>query len=429
MQIHRDFVTEPTVPFNLMKIRRYTACLVILTLLGIGTKTQAQETLRESMTGEAAVEGVKGGNNGDTNLQLGPVKLRVSASLDTSFNDNINVAKTGRLDDFIVTPHGDVTGSWQISDLNALTFDLGVGYEFYTIHSGNSSVFLSPNSQIQANIFTGDFKINLHDDFSYQQDPIGVGQLSNVSQFSRFLNDAGIEADWDLNDVILSAAYDHTSFWVFESAFNYLDYQEDTLLPKATFKISKTVDIGLAADFGDSRYDKNIQNNYTFVSVGPLVSAQLSDNLAVNAQAGYYMADFEHGGLNGDTENDSTYYASAGLTHRLSNIFSESATVGREAIPGITSNFTERIYANYSIGWQATEHLNLGSNIWWENLTDSQALARETANRYGIGLSLKYNITEHTSLDAGYQFVIKDADPSSLSYYQDLFSLGVRYQF
>ena len=62
---------------------------------------------------------------------------------------------------------------WPITQLNTLKLDLGVGYAFYLDHSeyNTNGLLLSPGSQLAFDIFVGDFRINIHDRFSLEQDP------------------------------------------------------------------------------------------------------------------------------------------------------------------------------------------------------------------------------------------------------------------
>ena len=46
-----------------------------------------------------------------------------------------------------------------------------------------------------------------------------------------------------------------------------------------------------------------------------------------------------------------------------------------------------------------------------------------------LAFNSSYTVNDHATINLGYQYVLKDADPSSLSYYQDLVTLGFRYQF
>jgi hypothetical protein len=386
---------------------------------------------RESLAGESAEETVRNTNlaNQPYNLQVGPVNLRVDADAAVSYNDNINIAKTGRENDIIFTPSLNVHGFWQATDLNSLTLDIGLGYQTYLTHSNFDSILVSPGSEAQFNIFVGDFKINLHDLMSFQDNPIQVAELSNTTQFPLLTNDAGLEVDWDLGDMVASLGYDHTNDWVFNNTYDYLNDQSDILSPALTFKLTKTVQVGLNSWLTDQRYDQHVENDSDGVRGGPFVRAQLTENLSLQAQAGYDYTNYDKGGSIGDNENLSSYYWSGGVSHRINDVLNESLTFGREFISGLTSNFTRRYYANYAPAWQAMTNLTIAPTLWWENLQDSDAIIRQKANRYGFGLDMNYQVTEHSSIYLGYQYVLKTADPSSLNYYQNVATLGFRYQF
>jgi hypothetical protein len=111
-------------------------CILLVALLSLTEKASAQGIERESVAGPEAAAAMRGSDvNQPYNLQIGPITLRADASVATTFDDNINLAKNGRLSDVIVTPSFGIHGLWQISDLNTLTFDLGIGYEYYITHS------------------------------------------------------------------------------------------------------------------------------------------------------------------------------------------------------------------------------------------------------------------------------------------------------
>lgn len=404
--------------------------MFICALMSMTNKAKAQGIERESLTGESVAEQMRqSGVDQAYNLRLGPVTLRAETDMTIGYNDNINFANTGRIADILITPSSLIRARWKVSELNTLTFNLGIAYQMYLLHSQYNSLLLSPDSEAEFNFFVGDVLINVHDGFSYQEDPTPIGQLSDTVRLSRWQNDAGVQATWDLNHIILSLGYDHANLWVTQSSFSYLTNQSDTVTPEVTIKVDQSIDAGLNASFSDVRYEQNFQNNYTTFSVGPFTTAKISDNLSVNAQAGGYFSDYSKGGLNGDSQNISSYYGSAGVNHRIDEAISESLTAGREFLPGLTSNFTQRIYINYINTWQATTSIKVGSNLWWENLDDSDGSLRETANRYGFGLKLDDKLSEHATLGLHYQYILKDADQSSLSYYQNLVSLGFNYQF
>jgi hypothetical protein len=368
-------------------------------------------------------------NNQPYNLQIGPVTLRADAGSTVSYNDNINLANTGRQDDWIITPTINIHGLWQATELNVLTFDLGVGYEQYLLHPSNSSPLISPDSQAQFKMFVGDFKITFVDTFSFQNNPTQVGQLSNVTQFQRLSNDASVTVDWDVGDLTVSLGYHHANFGVLEQTYSYLDYQSDSVTPQIALSFSKTIQAGISASLVSTRYDQDVENNSTQLTAGPFVSAQISENLSVIARGGWEFSNYAQGGSNGDSSNIDSFYGSAGITHRINDALTEAVSFGREYLPGITSNFTDRIYANYTPTWHATSLFDIAPQFWWESLKDSDAIVSETSTRFGAALNIGFALTEHSTATFNYAYVMKSSNLSSLNYSQDVLTLGLKYQF
>jgi hypothetical protein len=383
-----------------------------------------------SQTGESLAEQLQqSGSNQPYNLKLGPIELRAEADLTGTFNDNIGLTKTDRISDFIITPMGIIHGRWEVSDLNTLTLNVGIGYEAYMFNSQYNSLLIAPDSEASFNFFVGEVAINLHDAFSYEQDPTTVGQLSNQVRLSRFQNDVGVSAKWDLNDVMVEADYDHTNLWVTQTYYDYLTNQSDTIAPKVTIKLDESISTGVSASFSDTRYERSFENDNTSESAGPFVNATFSKYLSLTAQLGGFLTQYDHGGGNGDSSDVSSYYAYLGVNHQINDVLTESLTGGKEYLPGLTSNYTERIYANYGDHWQATKSISVASSLFWENLSDSNATFRENSDRYGVNLGFTDSLSDHANLTFNYQFLLKDADPSYLSYYQSQGTVGMQYNF
>jgi hypothetical protein len=403
---------------------------IFLLGMSLSSRVCAQSLERESLTGESVeVQLRQQGLDQAYNFSLGPVALRTDASISASYNDNIGLNKTGRISDFILTPIGTLHGRWQISDLNVLSFDIGVGYQNYVLHSRYNDVILAPDSQAELTFFVADAEIKLHDTFSYEQDPTDIGQLSNQTRLARFQNDAGITASWDLGDLTPALSYDHANLWVTQTSYDYLTNQSDTLAPKLTVKLDESIEAGAELSVSDVRYERHFENDYRTESAGPFVGAKISDFLSLTGQAGGYFAQYDRGAADQDTENVVSFYGSGAINHKINSALTESLTFGREYLPGLTSNFTQRIYARYTDSWQMTKTINLIADIWWENLEDSNGFFREQANRYGTDWTVQDSLSEHATVSLGYQYILKDANPSVLSYYQNQGTLDVEYRF
>ena len=175
----------------------------------------------------------------------GFVSVRLSA---WSTNDNINLAQHDeKEDDVIFRPQVNFDAIWPITQLNTLRLDLGIGYSAYVMHPSNdtNAILISPGTQLAFDIFVGDFRINIHDRMSLQQDPISEPTISNTADYGRFENTAGISVLWDLNKVQATLGYDHYTFVSTTSEFDYINHNSEILSGSLSFAVASTTNIGL----------------------------------------------------------------------------------------------------------------------------------------------------------------------------------------
>src|SRR6202165_1460643 len=277
--------------------RRFALAVLVplLCAAGIG---RAQDAIRPSLAGEAAAEARRQSiDKIPYNLQLGPMKFRFSATMGFEYNDNVNLAEdasatfltptgpvvvtTSPQSDFILSPQINIDTLWPVPQLNTLKLDLGVGYAIYLDHSSynTTGVLISPGSQLAFDIFVSDFRINLHDRFSLEQDPIAEVALSNVADYGRFQNTAGVSVLWDLNQAVVTVGYDHYLFLSTNSSFDYLDRQADIVSGSIAFTPSSTMTVGVEGSFITTYYDKNILNDSRTYSAGGFLETQLTSYL------------------------------------------------------------------------------------------------------------------------------------------------------
>ncbi len=218
-------MSHRAVPVYREKFLKLPLLFIAIALLA-SLRVNAQDAVRPSLAGQDAYDARQEDvSRIPYNLLLGPVRFRVGASVGVEYNDNINYAEVNVQDDVIVTPNLTLDAIWPVTQLNTLRLDLGIGYSFYLDHSEDNTdaILIAPKSQLAFDIFVGDFRINLHDRFELQQDPIQEGALSNTANYGRFENTAGVSVLWDLNKVLVEVGYDHYNFIATNSDFDYLN--------------------------------------------------------------------------------------------------------------------------------------------------------------------------------------------------------------
>ena len=446
-------------------VARRLCLALLLTLLCATGIVRAQDAIRPSLAGEAAAEARRQSiDKIPYNLQVGPIKFRFSATMGIEYNDNINLAEDGTFafpsrfgpivvttesqSDIILRPQVNVNALWPITQLNTLRLDLGIGYAFYLDHSNynTNSLLISPGSQLAFDIFVGDFRINLHDRFSLQQDPISEAQLSNVADYGRFENTAGIAVLWDLNQAVVTLGYDHYNFIAINEDFEYLDRNADIFSGSIGFTPTATMTVGVEGSAINTYYDQNILNDSLAYSAGLFLETQLTSNLRVRIAAGYQWIDFDDNGLVRDTQDVDDYYANLVLSHRVNSVFTHNLSIGHENSLGVNSNFVTLNYIRHTGTWNIFYHTLLTTELFYEDAADSGGLggvplfpgaglplfnpfAAENFHRYGGAISLGYQLTPHVTLGFRYQYTQKDSDLPLRDYRQNRVALDGTYSF
>ena len=443
--------------------RRLSFALLVPFLFAGGT-LRAQDAIRPSLAGEAAAEARRQQiDKIPYNLQVGPIKFRFSATLGVEYNDNINLAEddsavffsptgpiivtTSPQSDVILRPQLNLDALWPITQLNTLRFDIGIGHAFYLDHSDydTNSVLISPGSQLAFDIFVGDFRINLHDRFSLEQDPVAEIALSNVADYGRFQNTAGVSVLWDLNQAVVTLGYDHYTFIATNDLFDYLDRNADIISGSIGFTPTSTLTVGLEGSFVNTYYDQNVLNDSRTYSGGAFAETQITSYLKLRVAGGYQKIDFDNTGLVNDAHDLSDYYANAILSHRVNSVLTQNISIGHETQLGVNSNYVKLNYARHTTTWNILYHTLLSTELFYEDADDSggsgplflpvpglpniNPFAAEHIHRYGGAITLGYQLTPHVTLGLRYQYTQKDSDQPLRDYRQNRIALDGTYSF
>ena len=411
-----------------------SAILLILAAFAVQSAS-AQESIRPSSTGSTAADArQQTETDGVYNVKLGPVGVNVTGSMEIEGTDNVGLTQTNRQGDLILTPGIQFDSQWKVTELNSLHLNLGLDYSKYLEHSNLStrSVLLAPGSQIAFNMYLGGFvRLTFHDQFAILQNPVDEPTLSNVARFDRFQNSAGLTALVDLNDLKLVLGYDHFDFRSLDSQFDTLNRNEEQSFASASLTLSDAVTAGVDGSFALVNYLVNYNNNGTTWTAGPFVEATLSPYTKLRLSGGYQSMHFDGNGTSGDLTNLGGWYGSLSAAQRLNQYWSHSLTLGREARLGLDVNFTEYTYARYQASWRVNTRMNAGFEAFYENADQSGTALQDSENshRLGGGFSLSWKLGNKLALSLRYQYVKKVSDLDLRSYYQNVGTLTLHYDF
>jgi hypothetical protein len=433
---------------------RKAGLALLLPLVFTTSAARAQDAIRPSLAGEASAEARRQEiDRIPYNLLVGPIRFRVSATMGVEYNDNINVAEVNTQDDFIFRPQVNFDALWPITQLNTLRFDIGLGYAFYASHSqyNTNGILLAPGSQLAFDIFVSDFRINFHDRFSLEQDPIGEPGLSNVADYGRFQNTAGVSVLWDLNKAVVTFGYDHYTFIATNDDFSYLDRNAEQLMASVSFALTSTTGVGLEGSYVFNRYDEHLLNDSNTFSIGAFVETQLTNYVKVRLAGGYQTISFDDqtvvlgpfptgylpNGATFITYNDkrdlNDYYVNLLISHRINSALTQRLSLGHESQLGVNSNYITLNYIRHTASWNIINKTLLSTELFYEDADESGGFLNngegEHLHRYGGALTLGYQLTRHVTLGARYQYTQKDSDVVLRDYRQNRVSFDGTYSF
>lgn len=420
-------------------------------LLALGTaKLFSQELPRPSMAKHETSATLPS----DYNAKIGPVLITTNASMEGEYVDNIGLTNSGAKSDFILTPQLGIGAQWPVTETNNLRLSTSLGYSKYMIHPqyDQGQLLVSPDSALSFDVYVGDFKINFHDQFSYQQDPSSVGSVSNVVNFNRFQNVAGVGVIWDLNKLILTLNYDHINFISDQletiggtnlaNASN-VSYSADQVSGSGYYRVTTTTTAGLEAAASVRNYDhNNIEDSQ--LSAGPFFRIEVTPNFKVSLSGGYQTVSTDSGdltlasvstqgsvspALGAGTQN--SYYANLTLDHRLNKYYTDRLAAGHELELDVFSQISDVTYISYTSDWKVNTDLHLALTLNYQDVSSPSTggTGTPTFDLFGAGLQASFPVSKSISGAVLYQFNDKFNTPSSQGYLQDRVGLLLNYHF
>ncbi len=400
---------------------------------------------RESLAGEKAAQALKESALAQAqqyNIHYGPFSFQIGAGVHFSYVDNAFYSETNRLDDFVISPEVNLGAFMQVSELNTLKLALGVGYDYYlknTVLNPNAPM-VNPDSELAFNLFAGNFHIQMHERFSYQETlfinttPSGqdiLFNLNNVGVFSRWDNLAGFNVNWDMDKVIVTLGYDHENFVSTTASFDYLTRQSELFNASAALLVGDQAQVGVESQAGWHHYASETNRNepslddHWQVRAGPFTDLKLPEKASLRLGGGYDTALYDAAGAGSGFE---TYYA-YGRISQDARFFTHSLSAGHEHFLGVNANNLETTYVRYSIDVPVLEHLDVGVYGSWHMDKEYGGAFLENYTYYIAGLRAGYQIHQYWRADLSYEYMLKNSDLPDRSFYRNRVTIGVTYTF
>jgi len=412
----------------------------------------AQQALQNMVSEDQAAlsrsQHMQSTESGDYTFKSGDFRMMVSPSVALQYNDNVNLAQTNALDDYIVMPLVGVTASYPLTQQNLLYLDFSVGYNWYLKNPSFSS--LSVNSMsgtgLSFDMVVKDLTINLHDQVNYTE---GVGQqgggptlsynsgtanVANTATFGTFQNTVGLLGTWDLNQVKLSLGYDHQNIISTSGQFNNIDHSAEIVMARAGFQLHPQVTAGMEATAAFTRYDQQILNNNNQYTVGPYVEYRPGKFFTLTARGGYSYSQFDQTSALIKTSSQGSWYANLSISHAVTDFLTYSFDVGREVQLGAVSDLEEDWYIRPNCTLTIINGLTLSPYFFYEHGNQGTGSTGSIPgylngafDYYGGGITLSHAITGRLSGSLSYQYMSHSSATPNSTYTQNLVALQITY--
>jgi len=412
---------------------RWVVWSVLLAVL----PASAQEALQNSIVGDAAVASRNQQmQSQDYTFKKGDFQMLVVPSLGFDWNDNVNLTQSNVWQDYIVKPAVGITASYPFTQRNLLYLNFSIGYDRYLLHPQLSTLDINSASKTGLSFDIGikDVTTSLHDWISYSQDASQDATVVNTPSFGTLQNTAGFASTWDLNQVTVSAGYDHQNVIATSSEFDDINNASEMLFARATLQVHPKVTVGIESSASFTTYEQTALNNNNAYSVGPYVEFRPGEYFTLTVRGGYSINQFANTSTNIQTAGQNSWYASVNISHQPRESISYSLGIGHEVQSGAQSDLVEDWYVRPNITWKIINGLDFDTSISYEHgdqgvgsVGNLPGNPNGTFDWYTGELSLHHALTSRLDLSLDYRITVRSSGTPNDGYTQNMVGLQLTY--
>lgn len=359
------------------------------------------------------------------NLRRGDWRLRAEATLDVGFDSNVNLSDHNPEADVIVRPGARLFSVLPITERNALTFDLGVSYLAYFDHAELDRFTIAPGSALAFDMFLGNWRVNLHNRFSYLDDPLETGPVSGESRFGGLNNTTGFSVHRQLNELQMDAGYDFGLFRSSVDRFDYLDRGTHAAFIRVAGQLAPEILTGLELSAGQVAYDQALLNNSRNAGAGLYLDWQVSAHLSWSLRGGYTHYAFDQTGRLPAPDDTGGFYLETELRHQLNERLRQRAILRRSFEQGINSELLDRWQARQEVDWYFVHRTPLSTVLFYETGVETGGLVADDYRRFGASLVATRALGEQLSLRFEYAYTRKDSELAGRDYHDHRVVVGL----
>jgi hypothetical protein len=375
---------------------------------------------------------------------VGPLQEELIGSVGLEFDDNANLAHTGKISRLRFYEALTLNTTWVLSELNRIEFAFGgsLNEDFYGNGKSQLNVGIAPDSLVQFQFAAGDFLFHVYDRFSYIQDPTTDASTANTTYLNNLTNTIGARVDADFNLVVLSLQTDYTynnrsgsNPEGTTSSNESGDRNSFRISPSLGFRLSPTILYGVEATLGRATGSTTTgavgSANVNSLSVGPFIRGALSRLTDIDFGIGANLLDAK-------PSVAPDYYLSAVIRHQFSPNLQLILSASHDILFTTGTDLTEETILQGALQFKLTRFITFSSSSYvsfGKDLTGTTTASASSSivpgnfRQYGAAATLTWTPRRHLSAILGYNFIRRDADISVDTYSKNRIDFQINYTF
>jgi hypothetical protein len=371
-------------------------------------------------------------------IRWGDLSLLATTTVEAEWNDNITLSESQREEDYIIRPKVNVQGALPLTDVNGFNLTLGLGYEAYTQHPNDSRLLVTPGSALSFDLLLDEFRINIHDRVTYENDPSLYGNISGIVRIGGLFNTAGASVVRDAGNFTATLGFDRLDFVSSTAEFNSLNNSSDFGTARLAYRPQAAVAVGVESGGGCTLYNEDLLSGYDTYSVGVFAQWQLTSRLQLIGRAGFLDYNYDTPTLTEGHSSIPGYYVFLSAAGNLNPHLSYSLQGGHSVTVSVDGGVIQQWYVALNSACEIIQHGVLNASIRYENAlqpfensfqeVNEAATFAPTYERVVAQLAFSYPLAKRLNASLSYSLQLKDSPSGIGNYTQNDVIVGLTYR-
>lgn len=347
------------------------------------------------------------------NIKIGPVYLGLNAGLSLRWTDNIGLNDHNTESDWSATTNLGLLIQYPITEHVLLGLNANFGYTRWADHDDVSGG-LTGTSALSFDIPMAGWKVNLHDRYTRATNPISKEDpfIDSVKEFNRSSNTAGIAFLKEFNKVKLGLGYDFVTYRTETKIYKDLERDTHQVFVDLAVAVNPKTDFFTRYANAQNKPRTGLYNDSSSDRVEAGLRGRMTSRLTGEVAVGYEQLNFEENGAVTDRSDYDNVTYRAQLTHRTSNLTSQSLALNYQPEYGYSTeaNYYNWFNTTYTLNHRFTKRMSGHLSYGYDHTSESRGGNKgEKIDRFIAGVGASWQVSPKATFSLDYTNVDKDS--------------------